>query len=620
MKMFDKKLVADAVLPFDSFKLFEGKNALQLPDKNSNLAKGIIALGEKCLDYSIPILPLSQYIRFTDDGDRAGYENLYFSRRRALNKLMLAELVENEGRFVPMMMDILYAICEESTWVIPAHNYSIKNHNKPIIAKMPEPVGDNIFAIDLFSAATGAQVALCFYLFRDKFEAAIPELFCNRLRYELNRRIIKPYLNTYDLWWMGYRDSVNNWNPWINVNVLTVTAFAVEDTATRKALAEKCTESIDHYAAGLPNDGGCDEGPNYWGNAGARLLQYAELAYLMTDGKYSVFDNELLDKCTDYIRKVNISDDYFFNCADAHPKSVPCYPFIAHMAKRFGNQRLFSFANDRIPRYIQHMVTDGLKSFCALGDLFDVIYAQHDEKAERYAAAAVEYLPDLQVAALRESDNADKGFYIGIKGGHNAENHNHLDVGNFVLYCDGKPVIIDPGVGTYTRFTFDINYRYKMFAFRTEDHSLPVINGKGQWIEREHHADDFTVDEQNKSVFVQLKNAYVNKDEIKSFVRTAKIDGEKATVCDKIQLCEQGYAEFGMMLYNKPQKLDKNKYRLAENVVVTFSSEFDISVQEIPFDVQSFVKDWGVDRIYKFCIKSPENVTDMELCAEFTHQ
>lgn len=101
---------------------------------------------------------------------------------------------------------------------------------------MPEPVGENVWAIDLFSAATGALVALAYYFFRDTFEKEIPRLFNERIIYELNKKIIKPYLSTIELWWMGYiSPNVNNWNPWINSSIMTVAAYAVHELGNKKS-------------------------------------------------------------------------------------------------------------------------------------------------------------------------------------------------------------------------------------------------------------------------------------------------------------------------------------------------------------------------------------------------
>ncbi len=412
---------------------------------------------------------------------------------------MLAELCEKQGRFIPKIMDILFAICEESTWVVSAHNYSVKNHHKTFIAQMPEPVGENIWAIDLFSAATGAVVALCYYFFYDEFEKRIPELFNDRLYYELNRRIIKPYLNTTELWWMGYaRGVVNNWNIWINHNILTVCAFAVKDSRVRFNLARKIAESANYYYDSMPDDGGCDEGPSYWGAVGACLASFVEIAYSVTGKEYNVFGDKKLENIVDYIRKVHISDKYFINCADGHPKAGANGSLVRRMGKLFGNEKLYAFGNDMLGKYSN---TYSFGSRSPYGNLTTILDMEHDKTAGEYVASKCEYFPELQLAALRENNDTEKGFHLAAKGGHNAENHNHLDVGNFILYNDGKPVILDAGVGTYTKFTFITETRYKMFAFRTEDHTLPLINGRGQWIEKEHHADGFAVSEDKTEIY-----------------------------------------------------------------------------------------------------------------------
>lgn len=620
MKLFDPEVFAGRVLPIDKFCPFETINGkkTRFPSKRSKTGKAVIEKAEKLLDYEMKVLPLSQYIRFTGDGNRTGYENPYFERRNNLNLLMLAELCEKAGRFIPKIMDILFAICEESTWVTPAHNYSVKNHYKPLIAQMPEPVGENIWAIDLFSAATGAIVALCYYFFYDEFEKRIPEHFNDRLYYELNRRIIKPYLNTVELWWMGYnRDSVNNWNIWINHNILTVCAFAVKNVRIRHALARKIAESANFYYESMPEDGGCDEGPSYWGAAGACLASFCELAYSVTGGKCNAFGDKKFENIIDYIRKVHIADNYFVNCADGHPRISINGSLVRRMGRLFGNEEMFAFGNEVVKNH-KEQATFGYRSpYCNLTTVLDMEY---DENAAEYSPQTHEFFPDLQLAVIRESSNTKKGFYLAAKGGHNAESHNHLDVGNFIVYNDGKPVILDAGVGTYTRFTFDINYRYTMFAFRTEDHTLPLINGRGQWIEKEHHAENFALNETATGISVELKEAYVNKDEIVSFARKLELENGEIVWSDRIILNNPGNAEFFIPIYNKPEKVGDNKYKLTEDVYITFDGDFDIIVETIRFEVESFVRDWGRHEIYKFCLKPKENLSEINLCAKITHE
>ncbi len=66
-----------------------------------------------------------------------------------------------------------------------------------------------------------------------------------------------------------------------------------------------------------PDDGGCDEGPSYWGRAGASLYQNLDLLKRATNGKFDVFDNQLIKNMGSYIYKAYIEYPYFINFADA---------------------------------------------------------------------------------------------------------------------------------------------------------------------------------------------------------------------------------------------------------------------------------------------------------------
>ena len=160
--------------------------------------------------------------------------------------------------------------------------------------------------------------------------------------------------------------------------------------------------------------------------------------------------------------------------------------------------------------------------------------------------------------------------------------------------------------------------RYKMFAFRTEDHNLPLINGCGQWIEHEYHADGFAVNDRGNAVSMELKEAYANKDEIESFARTATLADGKVIISDKIKLVSPGNAEFFITVFNMPIKVGENLYRIAENAVIRFPDGFDVTVETVVFEDTTFMNDWGVREIYKFRIKSAEKLESIDFTAEIS--
>jgi hypothetical protein len=63
-----------------------------------------------------------------------------------------------------------------------------------------------------------------------------------------------------------------------------------------------------------------------------------------------------------------------------------------------------------------------------------------------------------------------------MKAGHNAEEHNHNDVGSFVLHIAGENLLTDPGRGLYTRDYFGPR-RYENIFANSYGHSVPRIDG-----------------------------------------------------------------------------------------------------------------------------------------------
>ena len=99
------------------------------------------------------------------------------------------------------------------------------------------------------------------------------------------------------------------------------------------------------------------------------------------------------------------------------------------------------------------------------------------------------WLPGIQIMAARIREGSAEGLYLAAQGGHNAESHNHNDVGNFIVYADGEPAIIDVGVETYTAKTFSAQ-RYDIWTMQSAYHNLPTVNGVMQGAGREFAARD----------------------------------------------------------------------------------------------------------------------------------
>ena len=107
-----------------------------------------------------------------------------------------------------------------------------------------------------------------------------------------------------------------------------------------------------------------------------------------------------------------------------------------------------------------------------------------------------------------------------LKGGHNAENHNHNDLGSYVVAVGDCAVLVDPGLEVYTARTFGPR-RYDSKVLNSYGHAVPVVAGQLQHEGREFAATVVSTafGDQEDSVVFDLTKAYAVP-VLKSLIRT----------------------------------------------------------------------------------------------------
>jgi len=508
----------------------EAKNWEVVPEM---LRNQYIKKAEQFLGKPWEILPASVFLDFERNGNRSRYENIMFGRRQRLTSLVLAEVFENKGRFLDDIVDGIWAICEETYWGVPAHLGAQKRGTG--LPDFTEPT------IDLFASETGELLAWTSYLIGEKLDLVSP-LIRERINLEEDRRIITVYLEQNDYWWMGFNAerSVNNWNPWINSNVLNIVLLLEKDKSRRAQAIYKSMRSIDIFINSYPDDGGCDEGPGYWGRAGGSLFDYLELLYLATDGKISLFDEPLIQKMGQFIYKVWIHDDYYIDFADASAINQPEAGIVYRFGKRINDPVMIGFG-----AYLYSRQKSGRNNDPDDGSLLRVIpdlLTLNDMGAEKGIEPNISdfWMQGLQVMGARSYSDSEKDLYLAAKGGHNAESHNHNDVGNFIVYANGRPLLIDIGVETYTAKTFSSN-RYDIWTMQSQYHNLPTINGVQQKDGREFHAENAKFQSSPKQVkfSLDIAKAYPASAMVNGWNRSIVLDrGKKLKLAERYDLKE----------------------------------------------------------------------------------
>ncbi|MEX2565022.1 MAG: heparinase II/III family protein, partial [Cyclobacteriaceae bacterium] len=418
------------------------------------------------IDYDWPYIPATKSLLIDRTGDRDEYQAITFEKRKVLGTMIMAEIYENEGRFIDPIINGVWSISEESFWGVPAHLPKSKEYSGLMDVSKP--------FVDLFAAETATYLAWADYFFGEKFDEVSPQIR-KRIRYETQNRIFEPLMNQHHGWMSANANGrpPNNWNPWICSNWINTALLLEEDEEKRAALVYKAIEVLDEFLNPYPQDGGCDEGPSYWGAAAASLYDNISLLNLASNDAFEyVFEDQKVKNMGKFIYRAQISEDYFLNFADADPQPNMSASMIFRYGRDIKDPDMMRFG-----AYYRNPDEINLPRFHYFRNLFELFIQEEYKRAEKGLPLPKDvWLPDIEVMVARDQEGTTDGFFLAAKGGHNDESHNHNDIGNYVVYFNGHPLLIDVGRGTYTRKTFSED-RYTIWYNRSDHHNLPTING-----------------------------------------------------------------------------------------------------------------------------------------------
>jgi hypothetical protein len=210
------------------------------------------------------------------------------------------------------------------------------------------------------------------------------------------------------------------------------------------------------------------------------------------------------------------------------------------------------------------------------------------------------YLADLQICGARDSEGSSEGFFFAAKGGHNQENHNHNDVGHFILYYNGLPALIDVGVATYTRQTFS-EERYTLWAMQSQYHNTPTINDVQQAPGMQYKARNLAFKKSAKEVRFQMdiSEAYPQEAMVDSWIRTIKFKrGNSFSVEEDFSLSKQsGKTTMNLMTCLIPEKTSEGLIQLkGENFTLLLEydpKKLDLSIEEKTVVDDRLKNNWG---------------------------
>lgn len=495
----------------------------------------LLALAEKWRDVPYPLLTAGMYAAFCRTGSRKDCETPYFNRRVKLIAAALHVCLTGETGDLPIVEDGLWLLCEETTWAISAHAELSAAHPFPDASRT---------IIDLFAAQTGMILSFVCQLLEGVLH---PDLY-GRVRREVERRILKPFMEYDGEWWMGFvRKALCNWTPWIVSNVMMAANVWQYDC---ERLYSRACGMLDRWLACVPEDGGCDEGAGYWNMAAGAFLDCLMLLEQTADVR--LWDVPKVRKMMAYPELMHLGSGWFANFADCDAR-----PYLSGERLQYAGLKTGNAALVRMGVEMRGLPSREVSDVPHLSRVLMRLFSQQAGIEAAEAPPKDVWLPDLQVRILEGHDRIgtdDWKLVAAMKGGHNAESHNHNDVGSFLVataYNDA-PVdmqIVDAGNMVYTAKTFS-DRRYELWNCRSVYHNVPVIGGVEQGAGAQYAARD--VEYLPEGMRLDMAGAYPVEAGVTRCQRDMRLNNDRLTIRDEILLTEAKAVEWVFMLRQKP--------------------------------------------------------------------
>ena len=448
-----------------------------------------------CENVEIKELTYRDFKRFFEDGNRGVYEGKYFKRRRALlASATLSMIFPEEEKYLAYLQDIIFAICDEYTWCLPAHHPSLEENN-------------NTF-IDLFASETGFALAEVYTLLGDRLDKVI----CERIKHEINYRIITAFINKTNHWWEAR--CTNNWAAVCGGSVGCTVMLMRPDLFP--TLKPRFDAIMSAYLSGFEDDGYCLEGTHYWHYGFGFFTVYADMVKTFTDGEVNYFNEEKVRTIATFIQKMFLSGSSAVSFADGST-TLEYQIGLVHYLK--------NLYPDDVKVYSPSLsyVSTGCARFClgirAATWLDPEVYNNPEDScsAEYYGASS----------AWLVKRTADYGF--AAKAGNNNEHHNHNDVGAFIFAKGGNQIITDVGRGVYSKQYFRAETRYQHTECSSLGHAVPFF---GETIQKTGGAYAATDTEHREGYFkMDIAGAYGDEN-VKRVVREFTMDDSGVTLKD----------------------------------------------------------------------------------------
>jgi hypothetical protein len=415
-------------------------------------------------NYVMPAFSEEDYFSLSNGTASSSAQGLNMMRNRAMGlaRLTWAECLENKGNCVKKIEDALQDIINQKSWVSPRNDFKFKNYN------------GIEYSVELTSALYAHTIAQTVYLLGDRLSPRI----CKLAVEAVTKRCFEPVL--YKIGTQNKNSEsqfivmTNNYNH-VCLAGVTGAALALIDDKHKRAVFAYIGE---HYAqnglSGFGDDGYCSEGIGYFNYGFGHFVVLGECLRQATSGKIDLFDNPKVRKIAEYPIKLEISDNVYPAIADSQIGASPDSSIMFYV------NRIYQMGLDEYEKVdlegkmnFFSSITNIMMAFPNSASVIHPSTAQKDNEIKLRS-----FFEQSAVLIVRPSTGGLLG--VAVKGGNNAENHNHNDLGSYTIVAGDENMAGDQGSIPYTKDIFSAAHRYNYKTVGSYGHPVPLVAGRQQ--------------------------------------------------------------------------------------------------------------------------------------------
>jgi len=375
---------------------------------------------------------------------------------------------------------------------------------------------------------------------------------------------------------VGWHKGNINWNQVCNGGI-SIGALAIAEHIPEIASKILCTaiESIQLPMKAYEPDGGGYEGPTYWDYGSRYNVFFLDALENSLGTDFGLGSMEGFRRSGDFQIHLSATNLMCFNFSDSDVKAMSTAQHF-WMGKRYDQARYSGFRYMALKRGVKGNILD-LLWFDDRFKVFDLNSMPLDK-----------YFRVAEIVTMRDSWDDEKGFSVALKGGSSTRVHSHMDLGSFILECDGVRWFTDFGkdAQTYQRHINKAG-RWDFYRTRAEGHNTLVINPKfrGNQKRTEDGIAEFTKFESGKESAIAVLDVSKSYFDDVSFKRTFTLNrGIEFRIADEIKCKEPSVlflfyhteAEIELTENNRQAILKQDGKSIVISLVKPMEAQFEV--------------------------------------------